>query len=443
LRIGPSGTLLIVLGLAAVALPPLALWVDNEGEQDLLDAREAEREVSLAALGAIEAETGLRGYILTADEAFRGPYDIGVAQLSQSASRLREVVPEDVAAAVEQFVDAFEEWRREAAEPRIQMVQQGNLEEARSTESAQEGRLLFDRVRTAADALSLRARGNLNEAEGNRDEREVLQLVLVGAGGVCLAGFAGMVAFVFSSRRKSQVELGAMRRELASERELSVRSKEILATASHELRNPLAGLLLSAQVLEEEAQETGHADLAMMGAEMAAAARRAADLVTELLDFTRYEAGRMQLAKDEVVPEAVVQRAVEDVRLSYTDADIAVDTEAEAPKRVTGDFARLRLVVRNLLENAYRYGAPPLRVRITDGGREVEIHVEDSGPGIPSNERESVFERYTRGTTAQGRDGTGIGLYVSKGIVELHGGSIRVESSPLGGADFVVALPHG
>jgi signal transduction histidine kinase len=443
LRIGPSGTLLIVLGLAAVALPPLALWVDNESEQDLLDAREAEREVSLARLGALEAETSLRGYILTGDEQFREPYELGVQNLTQAASRLRELLGEPPGTTVDSLEEAFETWREEWAEPRMALVEAGDVAAAQDVSAVASAQLLFEGVEASADALSEMAAGQISEAEDDRGTAELWQFALIALAGLAAAGFVGMVAFVFSSRRRGQVELGAMRRELASERELSVRSKEVLATASHELRNPLAGLLLSAQVLEEEAQETGHADLAMMGAEMAAAARRAADLVTELLDFTRYEAGRMQLAKDEVVPEAVVQRAVEDVRLSYTDADIAVDTEAEAPKRVTGDFARLRLVVRNLLENAYRYGAPPLRVRITDGGREVEIHVEDSGPGIPSNERESVFERYTRGTTAQGRDGTGIGLYVSKGIVELHGGSIRVESSPLGGADFVVALPHG
>jgi signal transduction histidine kinase len=67
--------------------------------------------------------------------------------------------------------------------------------------------------------------------------------------------------------------------------------------------------------------------------------------------------------------------------------------------------------------------------------------VEDSGPGVPTNERERVFERYRRGTTSRDVDGTGIGLYMSRGIVELHGGSMRIEESPLGGADFVVALP--
>src|SRR5690606_29340024 len=102
----------------------------------------------------------------------------------------------------------------------------------------------------------------------------------------------------------------------------------------------------------------------------------------------------------------------------------------------------LRMVMRNLLENAFRYGEPPLRVRIENGGPDVKIHIEDSGPGIPPTEREKIFERFRRGTTSRGQDGTGIGLYISKGIVQLHGGSLDIGTSPLGGADFVVTLPR-
>jgi signal transduction histidine kinase len=183
-------------------------------------------------------------------------------------------------------------------------------------------------------------------------------------------------------------------------------------------------------------------ELGMMASEMVTSARRAADLVNHLLDFTSLEAGRIELTSAPMAPEAIVQSAVDDLRMSHSDAKILVESVGDVPGVVNGDFPRLRLVLRNLLENAYRYGTPPLRVRITNkNGAGVEIHVEDSGPGVPAQEREAVFERYHRGSTSLGRDGTGIGLYISKGIVELHGGSIHIERSPLGGADFIVDLP--
>ncbi|MGH2610193.1 MAG: sensor histidine kinase, partial [Tepidiformaceae bacterium] len=224
-------------------------------------------------------------------------------------------------------------------------------------------------------------------------------------------------------------------------KDLSRRRKEALATASHELRNPLAGLLLSTQILEEEALETGNEELGMMAGEMVTSARRAADMVNELLDFTRLEAGGIHLNSRRIPPQELVDSALADVRLSRSTAAVSVESSVEGHKEIRGDFGRLRLVLRNLLENACRYGEPPLRVRITNRGPGVEIHVEDSGPGVPSAEQDAVFERYRRGSTSRGRDGSGIGLYISKGIVEMHGGSMRIEESPLGGADFVVALP--
>ncbi|MEX0781061.1 MAG: ATP-binding protein [Dehalococcoidia bacterium] len=444
MRIGRSGTLLIVLGLAAVGLPPIAFWVNNRGEENLEQAHDIQREVILGAMGALNAETGVRGYVLTGQEDFREPYDIGLQQVQQSSERLDGLVEdEDVAAQTDTVLQAFERWRAEFASLEIARVGEGDLSGARSITALEEGERLFDEVRAVFDLLLVRLAEETEEAEDARDQAELLQFALLVLAAAALAGFAAVLLALFASRRRQEEALGRVRRELASERELSEQSKEILATASHELRNPLTGLLLSAQVLQEEANETGNEEVGMMASEMAAAARRAADLVTELLDFTRLEAGRMRLATDEIAPRAIVRRAVEDVQMSYTDVEIDVTAEGGAATTVTGDFARLRMVVRNLLENAYRYGAPPLRVRITNGGPGVEIHVEDSGPGVPSAEREAVFERYQRGTTSGERDGTGIGLFMSRGIVEMHGGSIRIESSPLGGADFVVVLPRG
>ncbi|MGH2609311.1 MAG: CHASE3 domain-containing protein, partial [Tepidiformaceae bacterium] len=92
MRIGPSGTLLIVFGVGALALPPLSLWVGDRGNDQLAEARDTQRELILGALGALNAETGVRGFVLTANEDFREPYDIGLQQVDASSARLDDLV---------------------------------------------------------------------------------------------------------------------------------------------------------------------------------------------------------------------------------------------------------------------------------------------------------------------------------------------------------------
>lgn len=217
-------------------------------------------------------------------------------------------------------------------------------------------------------------------------------------------------------------------------------SEEALAAVSHDLRSPLTGVMLSASLLEERAAEAGDSEIAELAADVARGTRRAALLVDDLLDYARCEAGAMQLTTEPVDLGAVVTEAIEDVRLSRSHLQVQV-VRPESPVIARGDDQRLRTVFRNLLENAARYGQPPFRVRIVPAGKQIEVHIEDAGPGIPDAEREVIFGRFRRGSTTRGTTGSGLGLYISRKLIELHGGSVSVGESELGGADFVVRLP--
>ncbi|MGH7751381.1 MAG: sensor histidine kinase, partial [Gemmatimonadales bacterium] len=442
--IGRSGILLLVLGLAAVVLPVLALWIDQRGEDRLDRQRDTQREMILGALGALNAETGLRGYLLTGDERFAEPYDIGLQQVDEASVELDSLVDDEgVRRDLDAVLAAFDRWRTEFAAEEIQRVREGDLAEARSLAALDEGERLFGEVRTEFDALLARMTAETDEAIEARDRASLLRAVLTGSAALALVGFVVTIIHILTARQRQEAALGRARAELDKEREVSRRRKEALMEASHELRNPLTGMLLSAQILEEEAVETGNEDLVMMAGEVVESARRASDLVNDMLDFTRLETGRLELESELIAPMDLVESAVADVRMSHRDALIEVAAMDEEEVPVLGDFHRLRMVVRNLLENGYRYGSPPMRVRVSNGGGDVEIHVEDSGTGVPAEEQEVVFERYHRGSTAEGRDGAGLGLYMSKGIVEMHRGSIRIGRSALGGAEFVVVLPRG
>jgi signal transduction histidine kinase len=114
-----------------------------------------------------------------------------------------------------------------------------------------------------------------------------------------------------------------------------------------------------------------------------------------------------------------------------------------SPVRVRGVEPDLRRVVRNLLENAERYGKGRIQVSLTQRGDEARLDIEDDGPGIPPKQRERVFARFTRLDRSRSRvsGGAGIGLYLARGLVQDHGGDIWIEEGRMGGARLVVVLP--
>jgi signal transduction histidine kinase len=120
-----------------------------------------------------------------------------------------------------------------------------------------------------------------------------------------------------------------------------------------------------------------------------------------------------------------------------------VDVAGVSPVEARADADQIARVVRNLLENANRYALSRIVVELGQQDRVAILAVGDDGPGIPSDDRERVFERFTRLDDSRSRDtgGAGLGLAIVREIVERHGGSINVEAGPTGGARFVVRLP--
>jgi signal transduction histidine kinase len=261
-------------------------------------------------------------------------------------------------------------------------------------------------------------------------------------GGVAAAVTAAIVVAGARLRWQEMHQLQAATMELEHERELGKRRADVLASVSHDLRSPLAGVVLQASMLEEQAEAEGREELLAMAAAVSRGATRAALLVDELLDFARMESGGMQLEIEPLDLCAVVKEAVEDVRIARPSFAVEIDDQMGEDELVKGDEERLRAVFRNVMDNAARYGKGPYRVRIVPDGTRVDVHLEDGGPGIPESERSAIFQKYERGSTAAGNKGTGLGLYFSRELVALHGGTLAAGASPMGGADFVVSLPR-
>jgi two-component system, OmpR family, sensor kinase len=214
------------------------------------------------------------------------------------------------------------------------------------------------------------------------------------------------------------------------------RQREFVSDASHELRSPLTAIRGQLEVLGRAEQPTP-AEVRRVQELTMAELGRVERLVEDLLSLARLDEG-----------ERLEARALELAPLLRDLADSGSGCELERPLaagRLEADPDLIAQVVRNLLENARRHAGPGGRVSLSARARggALTVSVDDDGPGIPPSERERVFDRFHRSEAARdrGSGGSGLGLAISRSIVELHGGRIWAEQSPLGGARISFELP--
>ncbi len=437
------GAIAVLLVLAALALPLLGLatWRSASSEHQRIER--AERALESAMLGAVNAESGLRGYVITGDRAFLAPHDGGLRAFAQSVGEAHAEVRDfpGITAELEAVSAAMQAWITTAAQPQIALVDQGQLAAAQALAAEGVGMRAFDAFRATTNGALVAVAVERNSSDNALDRATALMLALGAVGLLCAFGVVVGGALAALAHRREVERHEDTEMQLQEARNVSKQRGDILAAASHDLRNPLGAIVLAADVLKESASDTGDENLSSLADQVAAAAQRTAMLVSDLLDFTRVEAGRLTIERRRLDPVDVVKEAIADMRLWRPSQVVEVEANIERRANLEGDPKRLRAAIRNLLENACEYAQAPYRIRVLDNDDIVEIHVEDAGPGIPSDERAGIFEQFHRGTTSAGREGTGIGLYMCRGIVELHGGKLEINDSPLGGSDFVCRMP--
>jgi PAS domain S-box-containing protein len=220
---------------------------------------------------------------------------------------------------------------------------------------------------------------------------------------------------------------------------------EFLATVSHELRTPLTAILGWARMLQG-----GTLDERMAGRALDAIERNAESqnqLIGDLLDFSRIISGRMRLDVGRVELPAVVEAAIDVVSLAADAKGIRLQTTLDPNAGpVSGDRERLQQVMWNLLSNAVKFTPKGgrVQVRLTRVNSSVEIAISDTGQGISPEFLPYVFDRFRQAdqTTTRRQAGLGLGMAITKHLVELHGGTIRAESPGEGqGTTFIVKLP--
>lgn len=216
--------------------------------------------------------------------------------------------------------------------------------------------------------------------------------------------------------------------------------KEFIANASHELRTPVAGLQ---GTLENLVDGVGRADRATLE-HMLAQSEHLGRLVNQLLDLSRLEAGSDRPAANAIDIGDLLHELTSELRLS--DPLAVIDVKAPMGLRVIGDDLRLQRVFANVIGNAIRFSphGSPVTVTASRQNGSVRVAVRDLGPGIPESQRLKVFERFWQadGSAPTGGGGAGLGLAISKRIIDQHGGDISITDNQPSGACVVVSLPR-
>ena len=466
---------LAVIVLALVTVAALSLRaIDRLADANRQIATETVPALRLAAsardavlaLGRLEAR-----YLVLRDAQYAALWEERATRAAEELDLLRGFASSrSEAAYLAEARAAFEEYRRVVAEGRT-LLRGGDRRTALRLAETR-GQDLIQRVETNLDALTQTRHANVVRAQERaaRLESRTWTGVLVALGaavGLALlstavlaqrmtrslsrlsAGTAAVAAGSFREPLPVQGsdEIGDLARsfnQMASRlRQMDETKQEFFARISHELRSPLTSVREAAHLLREEIPGSLNPKQARLVDIIGTSSDRLLRLVNQLLELSRIRAGILPMVWQRVDLERLVARVLEELRPQADEAGVTL-TRARAGADVTcmGDEDRLTQIVVNLVGNAIRFtpAGGAVTVRVVDAGRDIELHVEDTGVGIPSAALPTIFESYQQ--AHRNRGGTGLGLAIVRGMVDAHGGRVTVESEEGKGSRFTVTLPR-
>lgn len=231
-------------------------------------------------------------------------------------------------------------------------------------------------------------------------------------------------------------------RDIRVPREVERLKDELIATVSHEIRTPLTAIIGAISLIEDS--ETVDAPNASLIAMAQANARRLERLVAATLDFERLRHGNTVFRREQIRLEQIATDVIDEIAPIYRERGISFEIQTE-PTPVSGDPLRLGQAISNLLVNAAEFSpnGATVRIEVRPEAGDAVVSVADDGPGIPSEFQETIFEPFVQAdqSTTRSVGGTGLGLSIVRLIVDQHGGTVDVESTPGKGSTFRLRIP--
>lgn len=272
-----------------------------------------------------------------------------------------------------------------------------------------------------------------------RDLRQLIaRIVMLGLVGAGMAIVTRRLALEHAATRRVQAEA----ERLAA---LDNVRETFIATVSHDLLTPLTAAKAGLGLLETSVADRLRPDEAGLLRTIRHNTEYLGVMIDDLLAFNQIEAGVLRLDRKPFDLRSIVGHATETVRILLAQKEQTMAVDLPAPLPCDGDSRRLLQVLVNVLSNAHRHTPEGSHIVVAGDRTPTEIHltVRDNGPGFPPGEREAIFRRFYRGgsPSALASGGSGLGMAIARGIVELHGGRMWAESPPGGGATFHVVLP--
>ena len=267
---------------------------------------------------------------------------------------------------------------------------------------------------------------------------------------LCLATSAGTSRdLLVTARYVREAPRGKVQKLVLSFRDAAARDRlernraDLISTVAHELRSPLTSVKGFTATLLAKWDRFNDDQKKVMLETVNADADRVTRLLADLLDVSRIDSGRLELHRQVVDLEHSVRKAFAGKVASGEPEDrFVLDVTGTLPEMWL-DPDKVDQIVGNLVENALKYGAGTVTVSITGTPAGAEVIVSDEGEGIPAEMLARVFTKFWRRGDGGRRSGTGLGLFITKGLIEAHGGEIAVGHATSGGAEFRFTLPAG
>lgn len=265
-----------------------------------------------------------------------------------------------------------------------------------------------------------------------------------------LAFFVGVqsdvTARIKAEERAEQLRISLNERNHELEA-LNEEKNRFVGMAAHDLRNPLNNISVTAQLLEARAARSGESDSAVFLQQIRESADFMSDLILDMLDVSKIESGQMELLRELVDPAELVEQTLRILRHSAEEKGITLSPTLEAGTPLSVDRRKMLQVINNLVSNAIKYSPEDSEIylELVADIESVVLRIIDQGCGIDPEDQERIFEPFGRlkeNRPTAGESSTGLGLFISRSIIEAHSGRLEVESAVGKGSAFTMRLPR-